>query len=199
MAIMTISMCSRCGSERITARELQRYRYKQSGLDNVVLYGGVTEIRCGRCRESWTCVEKEWQLLQVIALHLFMKPGHLTGREIRYLRGACDLTQAELAARLDLRRESIAEREAKKDPGLTLAAEFFLRGVLLKAFRDCLRTEYNHLAKEHRKLLSDLERSFLQMVDRIQQNGRAKPLTFRPRDHAWGVSSPGRRPGSAGR
>src|SRR5262245_46274185 len=107
-------ICPSCGSAKVAVRHPATYRYREAGLDGVTLLGGVTEIECAACRNTYVHVEKEQQLLQVIALVLLVKPGHLTGRELRYLRTEMELSQADLAKALGVRRETIAERESKK-------------------------------------------------------------------------------------
>ncbi len=136
-------ICPGCGKRSATDRVLERYRFIESGLPNIWLKGGVTETSCSRCGESFIEIEKLWQLLQVIAVALFMKPGFLTGDEMRFLRGACEMSQAALASALRHRRATVSERETRRNPGLSVAEEVWLRLVLLDSFRKHVRSDGN--------------------------------------------------------
>ena len=131
--------CPGCGGMTATARSLQKYHYKESGLNNVWLLGGVTETKCAVCKSGFFRVWKESQLLQVIASGLLMDPAPLTGSELRFVRRACALSQGELAKLLRCpRRATIADREAKKNPGLSFPEEIGVRVILLKSFQKYL-------------------------------------------------------------
>ena len=153
--------CPTCG-RTLRERELDLYQYKESGLDNVVLRGGVTEAVCPERHDSLISVQAEPQLLQVIALTLLMRRGFLGGKEIRFARETCDLTQAELAKAMRLgRRETIAEWENEKSPRRDLAGEFLLRAVLLGEFKQALELRVpNYLSPSHFDLLHSFQEVF---------------------------------------
>jgi len=179
-------ICPRCGSASVVVRHPETYRYREAGLDGVILLGGVTEIECAACRNTYVHVEKEQQLLQVIALILLMKPGHLTGRELRFLRRGMELSQADLAKSLGVRRETIAERESKKDPALKADSEFFSRVVLLKYFLEYLEQEGNdHLGSLHRQELNQFCEHVLKLTERVQQVRQKKPVQIRQVANDW--------------
>src|SRR5690349_8865079 len=138
--------CPVCGS-RMRMRKVAAYRYKESGLPNVILNGGVMEGVCPGRHERLVAVESEAQLLQVIALAILTGTGFLSGREVRYVRETCQITQARLARSMRFaRRETIAEWEAEKSPRRDLASEFLLRAVLLGEFKQALEARVpNHL------------------------------------------------------
>ncbi len=182
-----IAKCPACGSAKLEYKNPRTYRYRESGLNNIVLRGGVSQIFCRDCRERFSKIENEQQLLQVIALMLLMKPGYLTGPEMRFLRKAAVLSQAKLAGRLRVqRRETVAEREARLEPGLDPGAELLLRGILLKAFSEYLsESENSHLGRVHRKKLQNFARDFLEVIDRIGEHGRKKPFEVRQVENEW--------------
>jgi len=132
---MSHVICPGCGRPSATARALPTYRYKESGIPNLWLKGGVTQTECDNCGQSYIKIEKESQLLQVIALGLLIDARPLTGHEMRFLRGACQMSQARLAEALKKRRETISEREAKQNPHISYADEVLLRLVLLRSFK----------------------------------------------------------------
>ena len=157
------AICPGCGRPAATTRELTSYHYRESGLENLWIHGGVTETRCGNCGVTHVRVTKEWQLLQVIAMGLLMHRGFLTGPEMKFVRRACQLSQAELAAAIKHRRATIAEREARRDPRLSLAEEILLRLVLVRSFREHLSApNQNFLPSGHR---AELDRYAQSMAD----------------------------------
>lgn len=189
---MSRVICPNCGQVTASARKLARYHYKQSGLDNVWLLGGVTESRCDNCKETSIRVTREPQLLQVIALDLLMRPSPRTGPELRFLRRACGLSQAEMATLLkSTRRETIAEREGRQATGIGFAEEIGLRWVLVQAFHD-------HITKPGNSSLEgrDLERLwnfatlFREVAARASTDrSRGEKITARVRQNAWTVET----------
>ena len=142
--LVKATTCPSCGRPSATARALPTYRYKESGIPNLWLRGGVTETVCSSCKAKHIQIEQEPQLLQVIAVALLIEARPLTGYEMRFLRGACQMSQAMLAGALHRRRETIAEREAKPSPpGISFSDEVVLRWVLLSNFRRYLDREGN--------------------------------------------------------
>lgn len=183
---MTKQTCPRCGSVEVDLRRPDTYRYRESGLTNVVLRGGVAVLKCRSCKTTCVNIEKEQQLLQLIALAFLMRSGHLSGSELRFLRRAVEWSQAELAGRLGVRRETVAEREAKASPGLDSGTELLARVVFLKAFLDVLAQDDNdHLAVEHHRQLQEFRAAILDLAERIQQHVRKKPLELRQVRNAW--------------
>jgi len=167
--------CPKCGAP-LRERKLDQYQYRESGLTNVVLRGGVSEATCPKGHERLVAVQAEPQLLQVIALALLMRRRFLHGKEIRYARETCDLTQAALAkARGMSRRETIAEWESERSPRRDLASEFLLRAVLLGEFKEALeRRVPNHLSPSHFDLLHTFRDAFSEAYKRLLLSGRTK-------------------------
>src|SRR6266545_2952024 len=87
------AICPSCGTPGARVRVLPTYRYRESGIANLWLRGGVTETVCARCKAKHISIEKESQLLQVISVGLLMAARPLTGHEMRFLRGACQMSQ----------------------------------------------------------------------------------------------------------
>lgn len=151
--------CPGCGSTSVKTRVLKQYQYTQSGLDNVWLRGGVVRFTCPECKQQYTQILNEGQLLQVIATRLLAKPAALTGPEMRFLRKESQLTQAALAKRLQVARETIAMRESGR--GITRESDFLLRAVILEALWNLLQDEgERNLSRGQMKELDDFRCGF---------------------------------------
>jgi putative zinc finger/helix-turn-helix YgiT family protein len=77
--------CPTCDSKKPMKSEAIVHRFKESGLDNVILHG-VKQYRCSHCGEVLYDYGNINQLNQVIADTLLRKKAALTGKEIRFLR-----------------------------------------------------------------------------------------------------------------
>jgi DNA-binding transcriptional regulator YiaG len=186
------AVCPNCGQSTASAHEVSGYHYKESGLDNVWLFGGVTKTECTNCRKSSIRITKEPQLLQVIALDLLIRPGSRSGTELRFLRRACGLSQAELARLLKSpRRETIADREAKSTTGLNFAEEVGLRWVLVQAFHDYVTTPGNcALEGSHLEMLWSFAGLFREFAGNSKvERQRTEKITARVRQNAWTVET----------
>lgn len=190
---MSQVICPNCGKTTASARKLPRYHYKESGLDNVWLHGGVTETTCAACGKKFVRIWKESQLLQVIALELLMGARHLTGPEFRFLRRACGMSQEQFASALKCRRRAtVAEREAKQEPGLSFPEEVGIRLVLLKSFNEHLSIpgnsalEASHLEKLW--IFSTVLREFATSLESVHGNSR---ITLEVHEHLWTMNKKG--------
>jgi putative transcriptional regulator len=90
----------------------KEYFYKECGLDNVILVGGVT-IR-DTPRGQTTRIEDVDGLHRAIAQALLSERKKLSGRELRFLRHELNMTQEVLAALLGTDAQSVARWENKK-------------------------------------------------------------------------------------
>ena len=78
-------ICSMCESTKSLKLASITYKYKECGLDNVILHG-VKEGRCEECGEIYRNFGDVSTLHQLIAGHLVRKADLLTGKEVRFLR-----------------------------------------------------------------------------------------------------------------
>lgn len=142
---MSQLVCPECGKPAASGRKLTKYHYRESGLENVWLHGGVVESNCANCGNSSIRIWKEAQLLQVIAKGLLMEPRPLAGPEWRFVRRAAGMSQVQLASAMRIsRRETIADREGKQNPKLSFPEEVGSRLILLKSFMTYLTTPGNN-------------------------------------------------------
>lgn len=77
--------CSICESTKNLKSASVTHKYKDCGLDNVILHG-VKESRCEDCGEVYLGFGDMEKLHQLIAVHLIQKSDLLTGKEVRFLR-----------------------------------------------------------------------------------------------------------------
>ena len=176
---MSKVVCPGCGKRTATEKPLDRYEYRESGLDGVVLHGGVIRTTCPSCNEEFLRIKKEWQLLQVLALTLLTKPAPLEGPELRFLRGACELTQDEMARLLKVnRRATIADRERKGEK-LPPADDFWFRSRVAHAFHDVLRTPgKSHLEMEHLEHLFEIQRTLDRLFEEVTDKARPRNVNL---------------------
>lgn len=90
-------VCDACGESAATARgEWQDFEYND-GRKSMMLRAYVDVISCASCGTQYTGPDAEERRHEAICGHL----GRMTPAEIRDLRSKFNLTQAELARKLD--------------------------------------------------------------------------------------------------
>jgi DNA-binding transcriptional regulator YiaG len=163
------------------------FQYRMSGLDNIYLRGGVTRIACKDCGESYTQIEAEQQLMEVMALGILVKPTKLSGSEMRFLRKSCYLSQEELAAKLGITRRAVLEREKRQDPGIRADQELGLRAILLASFKGRQEKDGSSLDPRHARMLEQAIRSFVAFTETMKRRSRRRraTLTRDPRKKQW--------------
>lgn len=179
--------CPSCGKAAAVA-VLRSYHYKESGLRNLWLHGGVTQTTCASCKQRHVAIENETQLLQTIAVALLESPRRLSGAEMHFLRGAARLSQSWLAAQLRKGRETIAEREAKADPGVSFGEELLFRFVVLEAFVGHLQARGNcFLARDQAKRLLDFRGFFHDFSSRFADGvlARGRLVATMAQERGW--------------
>jgi len=186
----TLKSCPGCGKAGVKARLLKDYVYVESGLSNFVLENGVYEYTCKNCDESYICIVEERQLLQFMAILLLLSPYRLNGKEQKFLRKACELTQDELAKALDVRRETIAERESA-NKSLDKASDFLYRVVVLVKFVEFLTNnnkERSYLAPQHFLMLGEVGKSLLAHVADMRKQARKRIEIKKTAKQTWEVA-----------
>lgn len=93
------------------------YQYTECGLDCVWLTGGFDKIDTGYGEA--VSVKNSRSLHQAIALDVVGKKPHLTGDDLRFLRGNMDKTQAEYAFLVGKDTQTVARWEKGNEvPGI---------------------------------------------------------------------------------
>lgn len=91
---------------------MKMYHYTESGLRNVWLRNGFTVHKTPY--GNGVAIEDVAGLHKALALALMMKPGKLSGTEIRFLRKEMEMSQVSLAACLGANVQTLATWEKGK-------------------------------------------------------------------------------------
>ncbi|WP_142850539.1 DNA-binding transcriptional regulator [Telmatospirillum sp. J64-1] len=139
------------------------YHYTECGLENVWLVNGYREIETGYGKA--VSVPNSRALHQAIATDLIHRKPHLSGGELRFLRGNMDKTQAEFAYLLGRDTQTVARWEKSEEvPDLVnvLARVIYL----------------NHLGETP---------SYLDMVYKVAdlKKGETPAFTYQEKEENW--------------
>lgn len=91
------------------------YKFKESGLDNVILCG-IELIKCEGCGNEDPIIPALDDLFRTIALALVTKPYGLAGEEVRFLRKYMSLTGDEFSRMLHVDKTTLSKWENNDDP-----------------------------------------------------------------------------------
>jgi putative zinc finger/helix-turn-helix YgiT family protein len=158
--------CTECGNT-LKVNRPNAYRYRESGLDSVVLVG-IRVYVCPGCGGEFPEIPNIIALHRVIAQRLVRKPAPLTGPEYRFLRKELGIKAKELAHCLGITDVSLSRWETGAVP-INPAAD-----RLLRAFHS-LRTMEAGRAIEPQRFIA----SFLDDLRQIVGTSRPKPLDLR--------------------
>jgi DNA-binding transcriptional regulator YiaG len=92
------------------ATNVRPYHFLDSGLPNVYL-SGVKYWVCGKCGTQSAEIPAPEQLMNVIGESVVMKPGILTGQEIKFLRKRAGKRAADFAALINKTPEHFSKLE----------------------------------------------------------------------------------------
>lgn len=108
-------ICAMCENKKpLKTVTVRAYRYKESGLDNVILHG-VKESRCEACGETYFSYGNIDKLHNLIAHHLIRKTDVLTGQEVRFLRKFLGFSSAAFAKLVGYEIEHLSRIENGKN------------------------------------------------------------------------------------
>jgi DNA-binding transcriptional regulator YiaG len=100
--------CSDCGRDAPVERGV--YRFRESGLDNVVLKG-IEIVKCPACGNEDPIVPNLDGLLRVIAVAIVTNRLPLTGAEVRYLRKYLEMSGEQFARILHTDKSTLSKWE----------------------------------------------------------------------------------------
>lgn len=124
--------CPSCDSKKPMKSEVIVHKFKESGLDNVIL-NGVKQYRCSQCGEVLFDFGDVNQLNRVIADTLLRKKELLTGQEIRFLRTHIGYSSEMFARILGLDKTSLSRIEnnrSKVSTQVNMAVRFAVAGKM---------------------------------------------------------------------
>ena len=100
-------VCPECGKKM--KKTTGNYRYKESGMDNVMLLDIPLYI-CN-CGEKMPAIPRILNLHSLIAEEIIKNPKPLTGNEIRFLRKEMGLKANDFAAKLGVNKVTVSRWE----------------------------------------------------------------------------------------
>lgn len=103
--------CPSCGAKMKKIKE--DYRYKECGLDNVVLLA-LTVYKCN-CGEEMPVIPIMEDIHKVIALETIQSKTVLSGKQIRFLRKEMELKATELADILGANKVTVSRWESGEE------------------------------------------------------------------------------------
>lgn len=105
--------CSHCSKRAKVVHG--NYRFKESGLDNVVLCG-IEILKCSQCKNEDPIIPAMNDLFRTIALALAAKPYGLAGEEVRFLRKHMGMIGDGFCRLLHVDRTTLSKWETNDDP-----------------------------------------------------------------------------------
>ena len=134
--------CSDCGSKARVERGT--YRFRESGLDNVVLKG-IEIIKCPACGNEDPILPNLDGLLRIIAVAIVTNRLPLTGGEVRYLRKYLEMSGEQFARILHTDKSTLSKWETGA-VNIGSKSDLLIRSVALNLGRS-LRDEAERVTR----------------------------------------------------
>ena len=126
-----VSQCSDCGKEARVVRGT--YRFRESGLDNVVLKG-VEIVKCAACGNEDPILPNLDGLLRILAVAIVTNRLPLAGAEVRYLRKYLGMSGERFARILHTDKSTLSKWETGA-VNLGSKSDLLIRAVALNLGR----------------------------------------------------------------
>ncbi len=139
--------CTDCGAA--AAIEKKNYRFRESGLDNVVLKG-ISVLKCPDCGSEDPIIPNLEGLLRVLALAIVKSRLPLTGPEVRYLRKYLGMNGEEFARILHTDKSTLSKWETGS-VRIGSKSDLLIRAVALNLGRD-LRDDAERITRDFEKI-----------------------------------------------
>lgn len=152
-----------------TATQENLYHFLDSGLPNVYL-AGVKYWTCDECKSQWAEIPAPEQLMNVIAESIVLKPGLLSGSEIKFLRKRVGKRAADFAELISKTPEHFSKLETES-----------LK--LQPATDKLIRLIYGMLSGD-KQLLNTLYRTTEKWLRSIHGK-RDQPIKIKQHDDTW--------------
>jgi putative zinc finger/helix-turn-helix YgiT family protein len=108
MTPSVVSHCSDCGSEARV--ETGTYRFRESGLDNVVLKE-IQIVKCPVCGNEDPIIPNLDGLLRIVAVAIITRKMPVTGAEVRFLRKYLGMSGEQFARILHTDKSTLSKWE----------------------------------------------------------------------------------------
>jgi DNA-binding transcriptional regulator YiaG len=136
--------CSNCSQPAEIAHG--NYRFKESGLNNVILCG-IELVKCKHCGNEDPIIPALDDLFRTIVLALVTKPYGLAGEEVRFLRKYMGLTGDGFSRLLHIDKTTVSKWENNDDPVGT-QSDLAIRMIVMSQ-DEALRTKAKAIIREH--------------------------------------------------
>ena len=146
----SVSYCSDCGS--VARVERGTYRFRESGLDNVVLKG-IETIKCPACGNEDPILPNLDGLLRVLAVALMNNKLPLSGTEVRYLRKYLGMSGEQFARILHTDKSTLSKWETGA-VNIGSKSDLLIRAVVLNLGRglrdkaEQITRDFEHIDEE---------------------------------------------------
>lgn len=138
------------------------YHYKECGLNNIYLRNGYEQVETAE--GIAVGIHAVDELMRVIAEGVATKRGHLTGRELRFLRVELDLSQKALGELMGKSDQSVANWEKGEVP-IPVLADKAIRDMYLESIGKGpvagLLKDLSQLDRQYHELKCELEETAL--------------------------------------
>jgi DNA-binding transcriptional regulator YiaG len=137
-----LSRCGDCGSE--VRVERGSYRFRESGLDNVVLKG-IETVRCPNCGYEDPIIPNLDGLFRALALAIVKSRLPLSGSEVRFLRKYLEMNGDQFARVLHTDKTTVSKWETGA-AGIGSKSDLLIRAIVLSLGRG-LREEAEQVVR----------------------------------------------------
>ena len=161
--------CFECDKGKMVT-SVDAYRYYESGLTNVVLFG-VTLHRCKSCGAEYISIPDLEGLHRALAVAIISKDGRLTPAEVRFLRKSLGWSGADFARKFHVSPSAVSRWESETSRTLmSKANELRLRDMVA-----------------HGKKIDDYEKHMEKIS--LEEISTAKRYTLTHERKSWNIAS----------
>jgi DNA-binding transcriptional regulator YiaG len=145
--------CAECGGIRLELTVKPEHLEDLGGI-KVRLLNAVKVLRCLECGEEYTAIPDMQGLVRAVALTRSLIPIQLSGKEVRFIRRALDLTQQMFAEEMGLKSVETVSRWENDVPGTGGSTEKTLRhNICALLHKEASAIDYDPLVITKMKIL----------------------------------------------
>ena len=147
--------CINCESKKTLKKSKTTYKYKDCGLDNVVLFD-IVIMKCENCGEEYINFGNIEVLHNAIARTLLQKFDLLTGKEIRFLRKHLGYSGVMFASIIGFAHETLSRIENGANK-VTVSLDHLVRFAVANKFTDRNYDLHDHILNQKGIKLTRME------------------------------------------